>query len=225
MADVTLRVLDGADRGRVFDHLPTPVTIGREEGNTVQLNDERISRFHIKIQEDMGKLVLTDLESTNGTRVNGEDVQLRILRFGDVISVGRSVLLYGTKEQIVTRLDELRDDGLKVTGELDIEKMSDHLDPSSLDFELRWGASDNLHSTLHIPVAPDLPAGLSPGQAAQLSEIFEFLHLQSRTLVQSVSLPEGATHLQLDLAQWQQMLDLQAQLAEYLRKIGEPGGE
>ena len=60
-----------------------------------------------------------------------------------------------------------------------------------MDFELRWGASDNLHSTLHIPTAPELPAGLSPGQAAQLSEIFEFLHLQSRSLVQSASLPEG----------------------------------
>jgi pSer/pThr/pTyr-binding forkhead associated (FHA) protein len=225
MADVTLRVLDGADRGRVFEHLPTPVTIGREEGNTVQLNDERISRFHIKIQEDMGKLVLTDLESTNGTRVNGEDVQLRILRYGDVISVGRSLLLYGTKEQIVGRLDELREDGLKMTGELDIDKMSQNLDPSSLDFEVRWGASDNLHSTLHIPVPPELPNGLSPGQAAQLSEIFEFLHLQSRSLLQSVTLPEGATHAELDLSQWQQMLDLQAQMAEYLRKIGEPAGD
>ena len=69
------------------------MTIGREEGNVVQLNDERISRYHIKIQEDGGKLALTDSESTNGTRVNGEDVQLRILRFGDVIAVGRSVLL------------------------------------------------------------------------------------------------------------------------------------
>src|SRR5918993_4799004 len=113
MGDVTLRVLDGADRGKVYEGLPTPVTIGREEGNSVQLNDERISRFHLKIQEDQGKLVLTDLESTNGTRVNGEDVQLRILQFGDVIAVGRSVLLYGTREQIVGRLDELRDHGLQ----------------------------------------------------------------------------------------------------------------
>ena len=108
--------------------------------------------------------------------------------------------------------------------ELDVAELSQHLDPNSLDFEVRWGASDNLHSTLHIPVAPELPAGLSPGQAAQLSEILEFLHLQSRTLVQSVTLPEGATHAKLDLSQWQVMLDLQAQLAEYLRNIGEPGG-
>jgi hypothetical protein len=222
MADVTLRVLDGADRGRVYEHLPTPVTIGREEGNIVQLNDERISRYHIKIQEDSGKLVLTDLESTNGTRVNGEDVQLRILRFGDVIAIGRSVILYGTKEQIVGRLDELRENGMEVTGNLDPARMSSHLDPSSADFELRWGASDNLHSTLHIPAAPELPSGLTPGQAAQFSEIFEYLHLQSRALVQSAVWPEGETHMKIDVAQWQQLLDLQAQLAEYLRKIGEP---
>ena len=93
MALVTLRVLDGADRGRVHENLPTPVTIGREEGNSVQLNDDRVSRFHIKIQEDDQKLVLTDLESTNGTKVNGENVQLWILRHGDVISVGRTMLL------------------------------------------------------------------------------------------------------------------------------------
>jgi pSer/pThr/pTyr-binding forkhead associated (FHA) protein len=220
MADVTLRVLDGADRGKEYKHLPTPVTIGREEGNTVQLNDERISRFHIKIQEDGGKLVLTDLESTNGTRVNGEDVQLRVLRYCDVIAVGRSLILYGTREQIVGRLDELRENGLEVTGDLDPGKMSQHLDPSSMDFELRWAASDNLHSTLHIPAPPELPTGLSPGQAAQLSEIFEYLHLQSRNLVQSVTLPEGQSHVKLNLVQWQDLLDLQAQLSEYLRKVG-----
>ena len=45
MALVTLRVLDGPDRGRAFEDLLTPVSIGREEGNAVQLNDERVSRF------------------------------------------------------------------------------------------------------------------------------------------------------------------------------------
>ena len=104
MAMVTLQVLDGADRGRVFEDLATPITIGREEGNTIQLNDERVSRFHLKIQEDQGRVVLTDLQSTNGTKVNGEDMQLRILRFGDMITVGRSVLLFGSRDQIADRL-------------------------------------------------------------------------------------------------------------------------
>lgn len=109
MTLITLRVLDGADRGRVYDNLPTPVTVGREEGNSVQLNDERISRFHLKIQEDQGKLVLTDLGSTNGTKVNGETVQLWLLRHGDIVALGRTVLLVGSEEEIAQRLAALRE--------------------------------------------------------------------------------------------------------------------
>ena len=219
---VTLRVLDGADRGRAYHDLTTPVTIGREDGNSIQLNDERISRFHVKIQEDQEKLVLTDLESTNGTRVNGEDTQLRILRYGDVISVGRSVLLYGTREQIAVRLDELRGNGVPPTHGIDPDQLAEQMESSSLDFELQWGASENLHSTLHIPIPPELPDRLTPGQAAQISEMLEYFHLRTRTLIQSVKFSESSQNVDLNFGQWQELLDIQAQLAEYLRKIGEP---
>ena len=118
---VTLRVIDGSDRGRVFESLEPPVTIGREEGNTIQLNDERVSRFHLKIQDDHDRLVLTDLESTNGTKVNGESIQLRILRVGDTVSVGRSVLLFGSREEIAERLARMRAGQADVEGTLDPE--------------------------------------------------------------------------------------------------------
>ena len=68
MKSITLRVLDGADRGRIFENLNAPISIGREEGNSIQLNDERVSRFHLKIQQDHNELVLTDLQSTNGNQ-------------------------------------------------------------------------------------------------------------------------------------------------------------
>ena len=219
---VTLRVLDGADRGRAYHDLTTPVTIGREDGNSIQLNDERISRFHVKIQEDQEKLVLTDLESTNGTRVNGEETQLRILRYGDVISVGRSVLLYGTREQIAVRLDELRGNGIPPTDGIDPDQLAEQMESSSLDFELQGGASENLQSTLHIPIPPELPERLTPGQAAQISEMLEYFHLRTRTLIQSVTFSESSQNVDFNFGQWQDLLDIQAQLAEYLRKIGEP---
>ena len=133
---ITLRVLDGADRGRVYGELGTPITIGREEGNTIQLNDERVSRYHIKIQEDHDRLVLTDLESTNGTKVNGEDIQLRILRFGDMITVGRSVLLFGSRQQIADRLASLRHGNGDGDNTLDPEEFEKTFGQSSLDFEL-----------------------------------------------------------------------------------------
>ena len=223
MSNITLRVLDGADRGQVYNDLEPPITIGREEGNSVQLNDERISRFHLKIQEDQNKLVLTDLESTNGTRVNGEDTQLRLLRYGDVISLGRSVLLFGTRDQIVNRIEELRNDGLSETGLLTAEQLAQRLDSSSLSFELHLGASEDMQNTLHMPVPPDLPTQLSPGQAAQVSELLEYLHLRSRQLVQSAIVDEGHKQVKISLSQWQDLLDMQSQLAEYLRLIGDPG--
>ena len=56
MTRVTLQFIDGPDRGQNFFDLPTPVTIGRVVDNVVQLNDQRASRFHAKIQEDSGRL-------------------------------------------------------------------------------------------------------------------------------------------------------------------------
>src|SRR5260370_38540273 len=103
MMMVTFQVLDGVDRGKVFKNLMPPVTIGREEGNVLRLNDERVSRFHAKVQFDNGEIILTDLESTNGTRVNGNVIQIRRLRPGDRLGIGRSLLLFVSAEEIAAR--------------------------------------------------------------------------------------------------------------------------
>src|SRR5579871_6765002 len=96
MPAVTFQIIEGIDKGRIFREMPTPVTIGREEGNLLRLNDERVSRFHAKVQFDNGEIILTDLESTNGTRVNGNVVQIRRL------------LLFGTDSEIAARDATLR---------------------------------------------------------------------------------------------------------------------
>src|SRR4051794_22194646 len=104
MHTVTFQVLEGVDKGRVYRDLPIPVTIGREEGNLLRLNDERVSRFHAKVQLDNGDVILTDLDSTNGTRINGSTVQIRRLRPGDRVGVGRSILIFGSNEEIAARM-------------------------------------------------------------------------------------------------------------------------
>ncbi len=218
MAQITLRILDGADRGRVFENLPTPVTIGREEGNSLQLNDERVSRFHVKIQEDQDKVVLTDLESTNGTKVNGEDIQLRILRYGDIISMGRSVLLFGSREQIAERLAALRE--RSDAGRVADIPPAEH--PGGLEFELNWSADPDVQSTLHTLLPPELPDRLSPGQAAQLCELLEYLHIRVRDLLNAVKLQPDNDQVTLEQRHWQNLVDLQARLASYLRAVGQP---
>lgn len=222
MSGITLRVLDGADRGRIFQNVGAPITIGREEGNTIQLNDERVSRYHLKIQEDNNRLVLTDLDSTNGTKVNGEDIQLRILKFGDMIALGRSVLLFGSREQIAGRLARLREDNNDGAMTADPEQMQKAANFSSLDFELNWNEECDMQATLHALEPPDLPDRMTPGQAAQLAEILEFLHVRLRNLIHSASVENKTSKITLDLRQWQGLIDLQARLSEYLRQIGNP---
>lgn len=223
MTGITLRVLDGADRGRVFGELLPPVTIGREEGNTIQLNDERVSRFHIKIQEDHEKLVLTDLESTNGTKVNGEDIQLRILRFGDMVTVGRSVLLFGSRDQIASRLAEMKRGGLnKGTVEPGEEKKEKERQ-SSLDFDLNVSESgDSIQGPLNSLEPPELPDRLSPGQAAQMAELLEYIHIRLRQLLETVEVEGKGERVTLEMADWQTLIDLQSRLAEYLRAVSDP---
>lgn len=222
MSLVTLRVLDGAERGRVYGNLEPPVTIGREEGNTIQLNDERVSRFHVKIQDDHERLVLTDLESTNGTKVNGETIQLRILRFGDTISIGRSVLLFGSREEIAARLAELREQNEAAEKTLDPQALERLQNQSALDYELNWGDEANMQATLHSLAPPDLPERLSPGQAAQLAELLEYIHQRLRNLVASAQPGDNSDQIMLSLRRWQNLLDIQSHLAEYLRRIGNP---
>jgi pSer/pThr/pTyr-binding forkhead associated (FHA) protein len=221
MALVTLRVLDGADRGRAFEDVPTPLTVGREEGNPVQLNDERISRFHIKIQEDGGKLVLTDLESTNGSKVNGESAKICLLRPGDIIAVGRSLLLVGSREEIARRLAFLRNADLSEAVILEGDNVEQPSGSGALDFELALPADADARLLVSTVLPPDLPDFLQPGQAAQLSELLTYFSLRLRGAIESVK-KDKRERVTIDQRQWQNLLELQARLAAYLREIGEP---
>ncbi|MEM7454861.1 MAG: FHA domain-containing protein [Planctomycetota bacterium] len=215
MNPITLRVLDGADRGRVFELDRAPITIGREEGNTIQLNDERVSRFHIKIQQDHEDLVLTDLESTNGTKVNGEDVQLRILRHGDMISVGRSTLVFGSRSEINDRFDRL-----SKSERVDSAEKMVNSEKDSVSVRNDWKENPNYQLALLDMDPPGLPDRLSPGQAAQLSEVLEFFHMHLRRIIGDIEFSPRSTVVELPVEQWQKIVDLQSRLAEYLRRIG-----
>jgi len=219
-AHVTLRVLHGSDRGRTFDHLPTPVTIGREEGNSIQLNDERISRYHLKLQEDNDKIVLTDLESTNGTKVNGEDIHVRILRDGDLISVGRSLLLVGSHSDIDRRIAEI---AAKLPGhaEARAKQMGERLDRiASHESDVIEDLSE-VRTPLLPGGPPPLPGRLSPAQSAELAELLDYIQGILREASEDAVMRPGNETVEIEFAHWQAMLDLQARLAAMLREIGQ----
>ncbi len=88
-------VTEGADRGHRFELDSTRTdTIGREDGNTIVLHDTEVSRKHAQITWENGRFVLTDLNSSNGTYVNGRKVLKMVLSGGDQLRIGSSRLQF-----------------------------------------------------------------------------------------------------------------------------------
>lgn len=71
-----------------------PLTIGRMPDCDVVLEDRNVSRRHAEVRRVPGGFAVVDLDSTNGTKVNGAGVKERRLEDGDEIVVGASVLRF-----------------------------------------------------------------------------------------------------------------------------------
>ncbi len=79
------------------NHVPiaSRITIGRGAGNVVELDDALVSRYHALVQKIGDEYFIEDMQSTNGTFVNGQKVPPRkYMRVspGDHILIGRTQL-------------------------------------------------------------------------------------------------------------------------------------
>lgn len=85
---------NGAPSVAYFLLSDSETTIGRAIGNSIVLNDDRCSRFHATIRFHDSKWLLTDLNSRNGTQVDGVAVKDEVeLTIGSKIQIGRQTLL------------------------------------------------------------------------------------------------------------------------------------
>ena len=71
-----------------------PVTIGRMADSSVVLTDESVSRRHAEVRRQGSDIVVVDLGSTNGTKVNGAGIRERRLQDGDEVTVGTTTLRF-----------------------------------------------------------------------------------------------------------------------------------
>jgi two-component system, NtrC family, sensor kinase len=105
-----LFVIQGFNRGARFDFdgEEAAVSIGREAGNLVKLDDHEASRRHAEIRKVGEAFIVGDLKSSNGTFLNEAKVERAELTSGDRIRIGRSVLVFSG-------------DGVEPTGLADID--------------------------------------------------------------------------------------------------------
>lgn len=90
----SLFVIRGNDQGTRFELEGPTVTIGRDSSNLVQLHDTGVSRQHAEIRRMDNRFLLVDLNSSNGTLVNGKRIQEHWLVSGDQIQMGRTLMLF-----------------------------------------------------------------------------------------------------------------------------------
>jgi predicted component of type VI protein secretion system len=95
-----LLVFTGKLRGKVFGLPPEgKVVIGRSQQSTMPLPDVNLSRKHCAIGASGQGYVLSDLQSTNGTFLNGTRITQVLLREGDRIVIGETELEFRVKER------------------------------------------------------------------------------------------------------------------------------
>jgi predicted component of type VI protein secretion system len=84
-----LVVLSAGMTGRTHELNVDKTTIGRVDDNTFQISEPSVSSHHCEVLLRGADVVVRDLESTNGTFINGEKVRESVLKPGQVLRLGQ----------------------------------------------------------------------------------------------------------------------------------------
>ncbi len=90
----TLKVISGAEQGRTFPLNMSTTVIGRGEQADVRIDDDAMSRRHTEVSYRNLEFRVRDLDSSNGTFLNGSEVKEYALRNGDKIMAGETLFLF-----------------------------------------------------------------------------------------------------------------------------------
>jgi two-component system cell cycle response regulator len=88
-----LIVLAGESLGQMFRVDGSEIVIGRAAGAAIRLQDDGVSRRHARIVQAGAELRIEDLDSANGTLVNGHPIRSAVLHDGDKIQMGSTTIL------------------------------------------------------------------------------------------------------------------------------------
>jgi signal transduction histidine kinase/pSer/pThr/pTyr-binding forkhead associated (FHA) protein len=138
----SLYVIKGQDQGALFDVDEGTVALGRDASNAIRLHDTEVSRRHAELHYDGQVCTVFDLESSNGTYVNGHRIDGKHqLASSDRLQVGGTVMLFTdpaekTPEDLSDKVDIVAR-GLAGDGSRIVRSMSQHEGSQllSLDFE------------------------------------------------------------------------------------------
>lgn len=98
-AVILLQVINGPHRGQELDLCVGTTTVGRATDNDLVLASGDVSRHHARIERDGDQVRVIDLNSTNGTKVNGRPIQDDYVQAGDEVTFGASTVRLASSDR------------------------------------------------------------------------------------------------------------------------------
>jgi pSer/pThr/pTyr-binding forkhead associated (FHA) protein len=95
---VRVRIVEGPGSGQNYE-IEEAVILGRLPTNDIPVEDAKASREHAKIYRQGGRFAIVDLNSSNGTTVNGKPITKQVLEHGDVIAIGLVAMEFEDPEE------------------------------------------------------------------------------------------------------------------------------
>ncbi len=182
----SLFVIQGRDQGTRFRLDDSTVTIGRGTTNAVQLHDTEVSREHAQLSCRGDAIFIRDLDSSNGTFVNGQQIKEHELASGDQLQLGRTLLLYtgvtegrvenlADKINIVSRQED--DDGSRIVHSMHQSEGSEILTPPEDETSSPWlaRARSNLQIMYRTALAVSHTLDIDQLLARIMEMIFEWV--------------------------------------------------
>ena len=184
----SLYVIRGRDNGQHFLLRGSSITIGRDVGNQIQVHDTEVSRHHARIEVvDDKSLRLTDLGSSNGTFVNSRKVTSQILRSGDRVQVGGTLMIFtGGPEPLAPPTNDVVNivgknaskDLSQIRSSIPKPRGRSSLSPAS-------GIAEALNASIKDPSAVTVPS-----ETAELRTHWEIVYLVGQAISRTVDLDD-----------------------------------
>ena len=117
----SIHIIQGFDQGVHLDIASKNFRFGRDSNNDLQLHDSEVSRFHAELRQDDAGIRVVDLESSNGTFVNGERATSVQLSSGDRIQLGKTHMVmkeHGSDDATDHSAEVLFDDNTSVESQI-----------------------------------------------------------------------------------------------------------
>jgi transcriptional regulator with GAF, ATPase, and Fis domain len=186
-----LIAIEGPVRGTVFPLQYCPLTIGRKSDNGIAVPDSSISRRHCAITRQLDGYVITDLDSQNGTIVNGVPVKERVLAPGDQIQVGECLFVFsfGAGKRPEPGLTLANDDAAELSTVIMPAESGARLTARFSPGENEASRLEVLEALVRISSSINCIRGVGPLSERLLAELFDAVPLERGALVLGLDRP------------------------------------